>query len=118
MAIMNKVKVTICGADYYLTTDEPVGTVQDAAARIDADMRNLLNADGRLSVLKAAVLVALNSATEICKAEQTADNLRGQMLQYLDDNARLRRENEQLRARLGLRPGAEPETASLFDSEE
>ena len=118
MAIMNKVKVTICGTDYFLTTDEPVGAVQDAAARIDAEMRNLLNADDRLSVLKAAVLVALMGATESGKTEQTADNLRGQMLQYLDDNARLRRENEQLRAQLGMRPGAEPETASLFDAQE
>ncbi len=88
--MMNKVKVKICGSDYSLTTDEPVGYIQELAAQLDAELSNLMNSDDRITLVMAAVLTALVKSTEAKKAEETADNLRAQMKEYLDDNARYR----------------------------
>lgn len=88
--MMNKVRLTICGSEYYLTTDEPEGYIQELGAQIDTEMRNLMNSDDRISAVKAAVLTALVKANDAKKAEDTADNLRAQMKEYLDDNTRYR----------------------------
>lgn len=88
--MMNKVKVKICRSDYSLTTDEPVGYIQELAAQLDAELSNLMNSDDRITLVMAAVLTALVKSTEAKKAEETADNLRAQMKEYLDDNARYR----------------------------
>ncbi len=115
--MMNKVRLTICGAEYSLTTDEPEGYIQELGAQLDADMRNLMNSDDRISALMAAVLTALVRANDAKKAEATADNLRAQMKDYLDDNSRyrqaadnahreidrLRREIDELQKRLAAR---------------
>ncbi len=113
MAMTNRVKVTICGTEYTLTTDEPAGYIQELAAEVDASIRNLMNDDERVSLLMAAIMTALVKSNDAKKASDTADNLRSQMKDYLDDAnrnrmaadtarrdlERLRRENEELKRR-------------------
>lgn len=87
---LNKVKLHICGSEYSLTTDEPEGYIQELGAQLDVEMRNLMGSDDRITLVMAAVLTALVKADAAKKAEDTADNLRAQMKEYLDDNARYR----------------------------
>ncbi|MBP5304108.1 MAG: cell division protein ZapA [Clostridia bacterium] len=108
------VKLNIAGTEYSIVSTEPTSYMLELGTQVDHDMRELLN-DPRLSTTMAAVMVALNNADALKKAEQTADNLRSQMKNYLDDNARsrsesdgirrelerLREENRKLRERLG-----------------
>ena len=54
MAIMNKVKVTICGTDYFLTTDEPAGAAREAAGRNGGGRRSRPNRDDRRTGREAA----------------------------------------------------------------
>lgn len=105
---MNKVKVMICGGEYTLCTDESQEYVQDLAGRVERSMKELL-ATPRVSLSMAAVLVALDQADTAEKALLASDNLRAQMKEYLDDNARarmeadrLRQENSLLRQKLAL----------------
>ena len=88
---MEKVKVTICGTDYVLSTDEKAAYMQDLAGRIERAMKDMLE-NPRVSTTMAAVLVALDNADTAQKALDAADNLRAQMKGYLDDNARARSE--------------------------
>ena len=104
MGMTNKVRLNICGSEYTFTTDEPEGYIQELGAQLDAEMRNLMNSDDRITLVMAAVMTALVKADAANKAEETADNLRAQMKDYLDDNARYRqaadsshRESERLR---------------------
>lgn len=90
MGTTNRVKLNICGSEYAFTTSEPEGYIQDLGAQVDADMRNLMNSDDRISLVMAAVMTALVKADAAKKAEEAADNLRAQMKDYLDDNARYR----------------------------
>ncbi|MBE6757842.1 MAG: cell division protein ZapA [Ruminococcaceae bacterium] len=93
---MNKVRLTICGSEYALSTDEAPEYMQDLAGRIERAMQELL-VNPRISLSMAAVLVALEQADTAEKALLASDNLRAQMKEYLDDNARARMEADRLR---------------------
>lgn len=112
---MDKVRLTICGTEYVLSTDESDAYMQELAGRVERAMQGLLT-NPRISMTMAAVLAALNSEDTAQKALLAADNLRAQMKEYLDDNARarsevaaarqdaerLRQENSLLRQKLAL----------------
>lgn len=87
-----QVRVTICGAGYTLTTDESESYAREIADKVERSMKGILESNDRVSTLMAAVLTALNNADEAAKATVSADNLRAQMKDFIDDNARLRQE--------------------------
>ncbi len=97
MAMLNKVKLQICGTEYSVSSEEPEEYMRELGVQLDRDMRTLMNNDERVSTTMAAVLTALNNADRAQKATQTADNLRAQMKDYLDDNARARQEADNAR---------------------
>lgn len=93
---MDKVRVTlnICGNDYNITTDEDAAYVEKLGARLDEDLTKIIKDNSRLSITQAAILAALDYADEASKATATADNLRGQIKEYLEDSARYKMEAE------------------------
>ena len=93
------VKLNIAGSEYSVVSSEPMAYMLELGAQVDRDMRELLE-DPRLSTTMAAVMVALNNADALKKAEEATDNLRSQMKTYLDDNARSRSESESTRREL------------------
>ena len=101
MTNKKRIKLHICGADYILTSDEPESYVMELGEELDRSMRNLMDADPRVSTTMAAVLTALTMADEARKATAAADNLRSQLKDYLSDNARARAEADHLRTQLG-----------------
>lgn len=97
MATVQKVTLNICGTDYVVTTDEAPGYMQELGAKVDAQIRNLMNGNERTSLVMATVMTALMEADEAKKAVQSADNLRKQLKSFFDDNNRARVEAENLR---------------------
>lgn len=95
MASKNRIKLNICGTDYVIASDEPEDYVQELGSDIDRSMRSMMNNDTRISTTMAAVLAALTAADEARKANDSADNLRSQIKDYLTDNARARTEAEE-----------------------
>ncbi len=95
----NKIKLNIVGTEYSIVSDEPVSYMTELGMQVDKDMREIMQ-DPRISTAMAAVLVALNNADAVRKAESAADNLRSQMKGYLDDNARARMESDSSRREL------------------
>jgi hypothetical protein len=45
MAEVQKYRLSICGSEYTISTDEPAGYMQELAAQVDTGMRNLLNSN-------------------------------------------------------------------------
>ncbi len=84
----SKVKLSICGADYFINTDEDPKEIQDLGKELDTRMGKMMHENARISVTQAAVLAALESADLAKKAEQSAENLRSQIQEYLEDAAR------------------------------
>lgn len=81
----NKVKVTIVGSDYSILAEDDPRYVQLLGKELDGKMAGIMKVNSRLSVTQAAVLAALDYADESKKATTTADRLREQIKDYLDD---------------------------------
>lgn len=97
MAEKKRIRVRICGTDYILSSDEPESYVRELGDALDRNMRSIMDNDPRISVTMAAVMAALTLADEARKAGASADNLRSQLKDYLNDNARSRADADQAR---------------------
>ena len=97
MAEVQKYRLSICGSEYTISTDEPAGYMQELAAQVDASMRNLLNSNERITLVQAAILTALTNADTAHKQEASAENLRDQMKDFISENARARQEADTAR---------------------
>ncbi len=85
--IKNRVKLTIGGAEYAIITEDDVNYVTELGAQLDEALSNIMKENPHISTTQAAVLLALDYADEFKKANITADNLRSQIKDYLDDAA-------------------------------
>lgn len=88
----NKVQIKICGATYSIITDDDMEYVEELGEMIDSEMKNISAGNPSLSSIQCAVLVALDQADACKKATASADNLRAQIKDYLEDSARARME--------------------------
>lgn len=90
----NRVKLSIGGNDYYINTDQDTKYVIELGDELDETLNKILKDNPRLSQTQAAILTALEYADSARKANDTADNLRGQIKEYLEDSARYKMEAE------------------------
>ena len=103
----NKVRLTICGSSYVISTNESEDYMQNLAERLNLDMNELMSSSNSVSITTAAIMTALNYRDELEKASGSADNMRRQIKDYLEDAAsakmaaeELRRENAALRKKV------------------
>ena len=85
--IKNKVKLVIGGAEYTLLTEDDVKYVTDLGKEVDESLTKTMQDNARISTTQAAILLALDYADMYKKANVSADNLRAQIKDYLDDAA-------------------------------
>ena len=88
----NRVNLRICGISYTIVTEDDTEYVEELGELIDKEMKSINNASPTLSTTQCAVLVALDQADACKKATASADNLRAQIKDYLEDSARARME--------------------------
>lgn len=105
--MQTKVRLTICGSSYVINTTESEGYMKNLADRLNLDMTELISSSNSISITTAAVLTALNYRDELEKASGSADNMRRQIKDYLEDAAtakmaaeEVRRENAALKRRI------------------
>lgn len=90
----NKIKLRICGSEYIIGSEDDPEYVSSLGEELDAKMKELLAKNNRLSVTQAAILCALDYADAFKKADTSAENLRSQIQDYLEDAARARTDSE------------------------
>ena len=83
--VRNKVKLLIAGADYSIITEDDVNYVQELGKDVDRAISKTMKENPKISTTQAAVLTTLMYADEFKKASTTADHLREQIKDYLDD---------------------------------
>ena len=93
--MQNKVKVTICGKEYALQTDESPSYLMGLAKRLDKQITDMVNSSDNISVQAAAVFIALSSLDEANKSTESIDNIRTQIKDYVDDAGRARMERDE-----------------------
>lgn len=90
----NKVRLNICGVNYFICTDEDVEHTEELGALIDSKMSEILKGTSFVTATQAAVLVALDLANELSKSENSVDNYRNQIKDYLEDAAKAKSERD------------------------
>lgn len=91
---MNKVKITICGKEYSLKTDDSPSYLTGLAKKVDAAITEMMSSADNMSMQSAAVLAALAAYDELEKANGTIDNIRSQIKEYVDDAGQARTERD------------------------
>lgn len=87
----NKVTIYIHNQRYRFLAEENEDYLQQCADIVNKEMDNAMDGN-TLSITDGAVLAAMNVADKYCKERQVSDNLRAQLKQALDENARLAKE--------------------------
>ena len=80
-----KIKLYIAGVEYSIIAEDDVKYVQELGKDLDRALTKIMKESPRLSTTQAAVLAALSYADECKKASDSADRLREQIKDYLDD---------------------------------
>ena len=86
-------KLFLAGEEYRIVSDESAEYMQDLARDIDAKMGAVLKGSN-VSVTQAAILVALQYADDASKNSGSADSLRSQLKEYLEDAAQAKSERD------------------------
>lgn len=104
----NRVEARIGGETFTIVAPESEEYIRRVAAYVDAKITAITDAS-HLTLADAAVLAACNITDEQFKSAETAENLRSQLKSYLDDIARLRVENSELRKEIAKAAKTEKE---------
>ena len=96
-----KVKLQICGSSYIISSaEDDADYMRKLGAELDGKMQDLMEDNPHLSITQCAVLCALDYLDAFKKAENSAENLRSQIQDYLEDSARARTDSEITRREL------------------
>ncbi len=95
MNAVNKVKIEICGSSYIITSTEEPAYVEELAQHLDGEVKELMASNPSMSINIALILCAMSYLDDMSKANFTADHLRSQIKEYLEDAARARTEADE-----------------------
>lgn len=101
----NAISVNLAGVELRLVSGENEEYTRRVAAHVDAKVGEVLKT-GSVSIVEAALLSAINISDEYYKALETAENLRTQLRDYLEEGSRMKSEIADLKreiTRLGGR---------------
>lgn len=87
---MNKIKIVLSGKEYTIQTDESVSYIKQLAEELDSKIDQFMKQNDTISVTSACMLVSLGLMDDCIKASSDKDNLRKQIIDYLEDAAKSR----------------------------
>lgn len=96
----NKIKLNIAGTSYVINSQDSEENVLKLADTLDKDMRKILERSPSASITAAAVICALTYLDKLDKSDSSADNMRTQVRQYLEDANQARMEAEKVKLEL------------------
>lgn len=99
MSEKNRVKLKICGNEFYILSQDSEEYIRTVADKVERSLQSLMNRSPNMSTTMAAVFTALEFCDEAAKATESADNLRAQIKDYLEEAAAAKSEAAELRHR-------------------
>lgn len=90
----NRVKVTVCGKEYALQTEESASYLIGLARKLDKQINDITEGGDSISMVAATVLAALSALDDAEKANESIDNIRTQIKDYVDEAGRARLERD------------------------
>lgn len=92
---MNRIKVNICGKEYSLKTAENASYVLELARELENKINSMVDSGNGVSIQTAAILIALSAMDDARKANESVDNIRTQIKQYVDEAAKAMLERDE-----------------------
>ncbi len=92
--LKSKVALNIAGMNLTVATDDDPAYVEGLAENVSNQIKAVMESNSSCSLAQAAVLVALDAYDELKKGNNSSENLRSQIKDYLEDAARARMEAE------------------------
>ncbi len=99
MSEKNRVKIKICGNEFFIVSTDSEEYIRSVAEKVDRFLQNQMKHSASMSTTMAAVFTAMDFCDEAMKATETADNLRAQIKDYLEEAAAAKSEATELRRR-------------------
>ena len=97
---MNRIKITLAGKEYTIQTEERGRYVKQLAESLNKKIEEFMQANESVSMTSASMLVALGLMDDCIKASSDKDNLRKQVIDYLEEATRSRTEITELKKEL------------------
>ena len=92
----NRVVISICGEDYTFVAEESAAYMEKVGNYVSAKMNEVLSS-AKVGRIGAAVLTAANITDELFKSQAAAEQLRGQIKEYLDEAGKAQAEASELK---------------------
>ena len=99
---MNKIKIVLSGKEYTIQTDESVSYVKQLAEELDQKIEEYMSQNDTISVTSACMLVSLGLMDDCIKAASDKDNLRKQVIDYLEEATKSRNEIAELQKEIEI----------------
>ncbi|MCI8496806.1 MAG: cell division protein ZapA [Clostridiales bacterium] len=93
----NRVRLNIAGSEYVILSSEDENYIRSIGLEVDSRMTEIQEGSPCISTTMAAVLAAFDCCDATRKAVSSADHLRAQVKEYLEDAAKARIEADELR---------------------
>ncbi len=87
---MTKITVCLSGKEYTIQTDESVEYVKRLAEELDAKIAAFMAQNDSITVTSACMLVALGLMDDCLHASSDKENLRNQVVEYLEEATQCR----------------------------
>lgn len=88
---MNRVTVTIGGRAFTLLAEGDAADTQRVAEYVDGKLTEVLSG-GKLSLVDGCILSAMNITEELFREQESSENLRRQLKEYLEESTKLKLE--------------------------
>lgn len=96
----NKIKLTICNMPCSLISDDTEDYVLSVGKEVEKAIEDITRQNGWASTAMAAIITALNFCDSSHKANETADHLRAQVKDYVEELETARKREQALTAEL------------------
>lgn len=91
----NKIKLNICGNEFTIVTDEDISYTLNLANDVNQKMKSVQQG-GNISVVKSAIITALEFCNDSLKAKSEIDNYKNQIRLYFQEAKKLKNEYDRL----------------------
>lgn len=97
---MNRIKIILAGKEYTIQTEESGSYVKQLSESLNKKIEEFMQENESVSMTSASMLVALGLMDDCIKAASDKDNLRKQVIDYLEEATRSRTEITELKKEL------------------
>ena len=97
---MNRIKIILAGKEFTIQTEESGSYVKQLAESLNKKIEEFMQENESVSMTSASMLVALGLMDDCIKASSDKDNLRKQVIDYLEEATRSRTEITELKKEL------------------